>query len=162
MEVDPTLCACVDERTHPIIGCVRGLIVMDAWKDETLDEDAAMDILDEILAAQNESVILGRKLNIPKYIVDEIHSRYSSSRDRLYHVIVEFLKQVEPRPTWRVILDAFKSPSINLPRLAAEIERKHSPAQSAMQGSCTFPGTFFIGCFTGVHLVHVFVREFIG
>ena len=120
------------------------IMAMDAWKDETLSEDAAIDILDELLEAQNESKLLGRKLNVPKHIVDEIHSpdRHSNARDRLHHVIEEFLKQVEPRPTWRAILDALNSPSINLPRLAQKIETNHSPAQSVVQGknysSCTW------------------------
>ena len=112
-------------------------MAMDAWKDETLDEDAAVHILEEILDAQNESDIFGRILKIPQRTVDGIHYRYSTPRDRLYHVIVEFLKQVEPRPTWRAILDALRSPAINLPRLAEEIERNHSPTQPDVQGKRT-------------------------
>ena len=129
---------------------------MEAWKYETLCEDAAMDILDEILEAQSKSAVLGCKLNLPMRIVEGIHSHYSKPEDRLYHVIVKFLTQVEPRPTWKAILDALKSPVINLPRLAEKIEMNHSPApaESAVQGKrtalhITWPGTFLVGSFTG-------------
>ena len=105
---------------------------MASWMDETLGEDAALHIVAEILAVQNHSDLLGRALNIPAHIVDAIHLQYSSSRDRLLHVIEEFLKQEEP--TWRAIIDALKSPVINFPRLAQKIERSHSSCQDVVQG----------------------------
>ena len=83
-------------------------------------------MLEEILEAQNASRFLGLKWNIPEYIISGIHSTYTEPKDRLYYVIVEFLKQLDPRPTWRVIADALKSPAVNLPRLAQKIERDHN------------------------------------
>ncbi|CAI8041005.1 hypothetical protein GBAR_LOCUS22788 [Geodia barretti] len=37
-----------------------------------------------------------------------------------------FLNQ-EPRPTWRVIVDALKSSAVNLPQLAMTVEAAHFP-----------------------------------
>ena len=84
-----------------------------------------MTIFEEILEAQNQSHYLGLKWKIPTHIVEGIHSQYSSPKDRLFHVVVEFLKQVEPRPTWGAVVDALKSPVVGLPHLAKRVERNH-------------------------------------
>ena len=45
-----------------------------------------------------------------------------SAEDQLRDILIEFLKQVEPRPTWKVIIEALRSPSVNLPALAKDLE----------------------------------------
>ena len=92
--------------------------------DEPLTSDDAINVLEEILEAQNQSRFLGRKLNVPDYIVTGIHAQYTNPKDRLYYVLVEFLK-ADPRPTWRAIVDALRSPSVNLPQLAMRVETAH-------------------------------------
>ena len=84
-------------------------------------------MLEELLPAQNQSYILGLKLGLAAYVVDSIHARHAEPRDRLLHTLMEFAKQVEPRPTWRVIVDALRSPAVNLPRLAERVEAAHFP-----------------------------------
>ena len=93
--------------------------------EETLSENDDMEILEELLPAKNQSVFLARKLKIPDHTVDAIHKEHADQKERLYRVIQEFLKRVEPRPTWRVILDALRSRVVNLPRLAEDIEKRH-------------------------------------
>ena len=92
---------------------------------ETLSQSDDMKILEELLPAKNQTVFLARKLIIPDHTVETIHKEQTDQTERLYRVIQEFLKGVEPRPTWRVILDALRSPAVNLPRLAEDIERRH-------------------------------------
>ena len=92
-----------------------------------------MKVLENILKAQNHSQFIGLKLGVPKYVIDGILQTHSKPRDQLYDVIVEYLKQVEPGPTWRAIADVLKSPVIDLPHLAKKIENEHcspAPAQS--------------------------------
>ena len=84
-----------------------------------------MKILDELLPARNKSFLLGIRLLPDHCAVEALENRYTDTKVRLFHVIVEFLNGVEPRPTWRVILDALRSPVVNLPRLAEDIERRH-------------------------------------
>ena len=84
-----------------------------------------MEIVEELLPAKNKCVFLAGKLKLPDHTVEGLEKQYTNPQERLYHVIVEFLKGVEPRPTWRVILDALRSPVVNLPRLAEDIERRH-------------------------------------
>ena len=90
-----------------------------------LSQNDDVEIVEELLPAKNKSVFLARKLKLPYYTVDALEKQYTDPQERLYHIIAEFLKGVEPRPTWRVILDALRSPVVNLPRLAEDIERRH-------------------------------------
>ena len=75
--------------------------------------------------AQNQSEMLGRVLKLPKSTVDAILKQYSDPKDQLFHVIDEFVKQVEPTLTWRVIADAVRHPLVGIPNVAKRIEEKH-------------------------------------
>ena len=92
-----------------------------------------MDILEEILEAQNKSRIFGLKLNLSLHVVDAIHSTYSQPEDRLLQVLIEFTKQTDPTPTWRVITDALRSPAVNLPHLAQKVEAAHFPDPTSIR-----------------------------
>ena len=99
--------------------------------NETLTPDDAVDVLEELLPAQNKSYELGLKLKLRQHEVDSIHSTYSKPRSRLLHVLIEFTNQTEPRPTWRVIVEALRSPAVNLPALARRVEAAHFPVPTA-------------------------------
>ena len=92
---------------------------------KTLSQSDAIEIVEELLPAINESLFLAGKLKLLDHTVKALARQYTDPKECLYHIIVEFLKGVEPRPTWRVILDALRSSIVNLPRLAKEIERRH-------------------------------------
>ena len=95
---------------------------------EVLTPNDAVKVLEELLPAQNQSYELGLKLNLEPHKVESIHSTYSDQGKRLLRVIMLFLNQVEPSPpTWRVIVDALKSPVVNLPHLAKAVEAAHCP-----------------------------------
>ena len=95
---------------------------------------------------QAECRSFGLQLGLSSYIVNGIHLQYESSRDRLYYVLVEFLKQVEPGLIWETIVNALKSPAINHRRLALKIESKYylpaepmQPLQPPLQPAPTQP-----------------------
>ena len=96
-----------------------------------LTPDDAAEILEELLPAQNQSYLLGLKLKLPKHEVEAIHTRYLDPHERLLHVIIAFLRQEEPRPTWRVIVEALRNPIVNLPQLARRLESAHFPDDMA-------------------------------
>ena len=50
--------------------------------------------------------------------MDSILQQYRDPRDQLFHIIDEFVRQVEPKPTWRTILEALRSPLIGEASLA--------------------------------------------
>lgn len=93
--------------------------------DRVLTPDDAVEVLDEILPAQTQSFQLGLKLMLPYYQVESIHKIYSDPEMCLLHILIAFMKQVEPRPTRRIIIHALRSRSINLPQIAASIEATH-------------------------------------
>ena len=84
-------------------------------------------ILEKLLPAQTKSYELGLKLNLPDFVVKGIHDTYSDPQTHLLHVLMEFWNQVEPKDTWRVIVDALRSPVIRLPQLASELEVAYIP-----------------------------------
>ena len=94
-------------------------------EDETLTPDCVIDILEDIFPARIKSFNLGLKLMLPPDIVQVIHAKTQSADDHLRDVVEAFLKEVGSRPTWRVIIDALKSPTINLQQLAKKLEDKH-------------------------------------
>ena len=89
---------------------------------DTLTERDAAKILEELLDAQNSAHLLGLMLNVKPRDVDAILIKYQDPKDRLYHIIIAFLGQAEPRPTWRVIVGALRSPVVNLTALARELK----------------------------------------
>ena len=94
--------------------------------DETLKSDDVSEILDELVEAQNHSKVLGVKL-LPPHEVEAIHRQYQDPKECLLQILLAFTRQIQPRPTWRVIVEALRSPSVNLPSLAARVEAAHFP-----------------------------------
>ena len=81
-----------------------------------LQPDDAADILEELLDAQN---------------VKAICARFSEPRKQLLHIIIAFLEQANPRPTWRVIVDALRSDAVGLTALARRVEKANFPDLTA-------------------------------
>ena len=58
--------------------------------------------------------------------MDAICSKHSSPTDHLLDVISAFLKN-NATPTWRTIINALKTPAVNLPYLARRLKSSHFP-----------------------------------
>ena len=71
--------------------------------------------------------MFGVRLNLPVDEVESICAMFSDPRDRLLRIILVFLRRAEPRPTWKVIVGALRSPIVNLTALARRIEIAHFP-----------------------------------
>ena len=110
----------------------------DAFKDRLLSPDDVPDVMCEIFDVGTKSDKFGRVLKLPKATVDSIYQKYSDPQDRLFAVLDEFVKQVEPPPTWRVIVAALRHPLIGQHRLAQEIESKYCPRPPTDDGSYTY------------------------
>ena len=91
----------------------------------------AVKVLEELLPAQNQSYELGLTLNLPPHEVKSIHNTFTDPRKRLLQIVMEFLNQADPQPTWRVIVGALKNPVVNLPQLARAIETAHIPVNTS-------------------------------
>ena len=95
--------------------------------DDTLKPDDAGKILEELLDAQNHAHLLGLMMNVKPRDVEAIQATYQQPKDKLLHIILAFLNQAEPRPTWRVIVEALRSRVVNLSALAKRVEAAHFP-----------------------------------
>ena len=111
----------------------------DTFKDRILNQDDVPGVVCEILDVLTKSDLFGRVLKLPKATVESIHLQYSNPQDRLFHIIDEFVKQVEPLPTWRVIVEALRNPLISQHRLAQEIESKYCPHPPTDEGITLCP-----------------------
>ena len=89
-----------------------------------LTEGDLVTILNEIYEARVRAHFVGLNLKVPTDVLESIRTRFDDDGDRLYYVIMEFLKQIDPKPTWRAIVDALKSPTVNMAKLAETIEAK--------------------------------------
>ena len=90
--------------------------------DRLLTRDDVVDIVDKIHEVQDQSETLGRLLKLPDGTRKGIHKQYRDPQECLMHVIDEFVSQVKPTPTWRVILKALENTLIRKHRLAEEIK----------------------------------------
>ena len=99
--------------------------------DDILSPKDTINILEELVEAQNQSRFLGLKLNVPDYVIEAIQTKYPDPKDRLYYVLVEYLKQMQP--TWGAIVAALRSPTVNLPQLAKKVEAAHFPDRTSIR-----------------------------
>ena len=130
--------------------------------DGFLTPNDAVQVVEELLPAQNQSYELGLKLKLPPHEVESIHSTYSEPRQRLLRIIMLFLKQVAPQPTWRVIVDALESPFVNLPHLARAVETAHFPDTTSTpvsEATGKIITSFLSSVFIHVSLFSVFLSE---
>ena len=91
----------------------------------TLEERDAWKLTKEVLEAQNKAQYLGLELEVDDCQIESIFSTYKQPQDRLYQIILAFLRQTEPRPTVSAVVEALKSPPVGLPRIARKIEEKY-------------------------------------
>ena len=69
-----------------------------------------------------------------------IVDNYKQPLDRLLHIILKFLSQSEPPPTWRAIVNALRSKTVNLTALAKRVEAAHFPDPTASRDPPTTSG----------------------
>ena len=85
-----------------------------------------VEVVETILPAQSKYREIGVMLGLPTHVLDAIDHKFHNhgQPDRLLQVILMFLKQTEI-PTWRLIIDALRSPTVNFLQLAKEVETAH-------------------------------------
>ena len=108
--------------------------------DEILTESDAVTILEELTEAQYSASLLGLMLNIKPVEVEAISKMYQDPMERLCQIILAWLRQVEPPPTWRAIVNALRSKTVNLTALAKRVEAAHFPDPTASRDPPTTSG----------------------
>ena len=63
---------------------------------------------------------------MPHWIMDNINQVYLNPLDLLHETLELWLQTaVGPRPTWRAVVTALRSPLINEKKIAAQLEEKY-------------------------------------
>ena len=108
--------------------------------DDILTESDAVNILEELTEALGQAIVLGVMLSIKPVELEAISKMYHDPKERFYQIILAFLRQAEPLPTWRAIINALKSPIVNLTALAKRVEAAHFPDPTASRDPPTTSG----------------------
>ena len=111
------------------------LLCLSAAVEKELAPKDAINVVEEILPALNQSYTLALLLNIPHYEVESIHRQHTDPHDRLLHVIMAFINRDHPKPTWRSIVHALRNEVIGLPNLARKLELAHVPSSLHAQAT---------------------------
>ncbi len=75
---------------------------------------------------------IGIELEIPTGTLKSIKSMYDSPADCLVEILDIWLKQVEPKPSWRLLITALEQPTIGEERLADKLKQKCYPSKKGM------------------------------
>ena len=105
--------------------------------NKTLTHADVTEVTGRLLEVSTKTDVFGRLLQLPKATIDSIHSQYTDPQRRLFHLLDEFAKQVEPRPTWSLILGALRHPLMKEHSLAQSIEDSLSPLSPATTPAAT-------------------------
>ena len=79
------------------------------------------DVLDKLLPLATHWKIIGTLLGVSKHVLDKIKSDEEGANDRLNEMLSEWLKQIDPPPSWTKLAKAVETLD---PSKAVEI-RKH-------------------------------------
>ena len=110
-----------------------------------LTEGDLKSVLNEIHEARVRAYFVGLNLKIPTDKLESIKSQYGDNLEQLLYVIMEFLRQTNPKPTWWDIVGALKSPLVGMPELAEEIQAKFcSPSKPFTPKPDTGKGMYII------------------
>lgn len=70
------------------------------------DQPKFKDVLKRLMPLASNWKIIGGLLGVERHVLDNIKRDEDDVRDCLYAMLSEWLKQVDPQPTWKDIIDA--------------------------------------------------------
>jgi len=89
-----------------------------------MDLEDLSTVLNEIHDARTKWYYIGIELKLDVSTLKAIESKYSDCKDCLREVIMVWLKAVQPKPTWRSLVDALRRPVVDESKLAEVLESK--------------------------------------
>ena len=94
------------------------------------------DLVDELDCVKKKWYRIGIQLKVPDSKLDEIQDTAKDDLERALRLMIqEWLRQIEPEPTWDGIVKALRRVSVNEQRLAKNLERRFCASSAA--GSAT-------------------------
>ena len=82
-------------------------------------------VVKALLPISNKWYDLGLEFDICADTLDNIKTSHQDNVERLRECLKIFLKQVDPAPTWKVIVEALSEPTIGNPQLARQLEEQY-------------------------------------
>jgi len=99
---------------------------------DRLSVDDLVAVQRKLYAVRNEWYNLGLELGQRASTLDSIDTRYSSDPSKCFcQVLKEWLKGIDPPPTWQAMVNALKSPTVAQHHVAEEIQTKLPQPPSA-------------------------------
>ena len=83
----------------------------------------------EIYEARAKWYDIGIELEIPTGTLKSIKSMYDSPAECLVEMLDTWLKQVDPKPSWRELINALEQPTVGEERLADRLKHKYYPSK---------------------------------
>ena len=110
-------------------------------------------VLNEIHDARTKWYYIGIEIKLDVSTLKSIESKYSDCKDCLREVITVWLKAVQPKPTWRSLVDdALRRPVVDESKLAAMIEGKYCSCIPEPRGNYTLVSmAIYSSCNVNMH-----------
>lgn len=83
-------------------------------------------VLKALYKSRTKWYYVGLDLGVPEDVLEDIEKRRDDLVDCLREMLKVVLKREEP-VTWRVVVEALRSPTVGLDQLAEEVEAKYCP-----------------------------------
>ena len=94
--------------------------------------DDLADVQRRLYVVKTEWYNLGLELGQRVSTLDSIDTKYSGDPSQCFRqVLKEWLKGVNPPPTWQAMVNALKSPTVAQPQVAEHIQLPQPPSASA-------------------------------
>ena len=82
-------------------------------------------VRNELFDAAMKWYDIGLEVGLECSTLDNIRDMYQDNKDCLREMIKCFLNQVNPRPSWKIVVDALRSKAVNFGQLAETIENSY-------------------------------------
>ena len=86
----------------------------------------------ELFDARAKWYDIGIELDIPTSTLKSIKSMYNSPADCLVDMLDTWLKQIDPKPSWKVLINALEQPTVAEKQLAKRLRHKYYPSKKGM------------------------------
>lgn len=111
---------------HVTINC-------DTETASTLSDKDIKHVRREIYDARTKWYDIGIELEIPTSTLKSIKLMYNNSpAECLVEMLDTWLKQVNPKPSWRLLTNALEQPTVGEEQLADKLKRRYCPSKKGI------------------------------
>ena len=92
---------------------------------EVLNMDNAAIVAEELFHVRPDTYELGLALQLSQDVLQTIMTENQKPHGQILRITEVFLKRKDPKPTWRAIIEALKTPAVNRSKMAQQIQEKY-------------------------------------